>query len=264
MVEEIRKGRYTHSIHNHSCQMTVYHVLPLLAGIKNRIGFNRYPKKPSWKTRIKALSLSKSHLYETGMKRRTKMNLELLELVGVTASDERYSLYAENLVERDYNLIGFHPGSDAGGEIKRWPIERFVSLALEVVKKESTKVRFFLGPAEYDLAEHIANHPLISIVRPTSVKNLIQELNACSFFVSNDSGLSHLAAGHSLPTIVIYGPTKKAEYILPTEYYPIEPSGFDCTDCFRNKSCDSDNACLKSISVDTVLRVVESQFINRG
>lgn len=260
MVSDFRVRRFTHSIHNHSCQMTVFYTLPILAGIPNRIGFNRYSKKPTWKTALKAKTLTASIPYKAGLKRRTKMNVEILKLIGIEASDESYRLYTENLAERVPEVVGVHPGSDAGGEIKRWPMDRFVEVALKLADEHQKEVRFFLGPAELALEKAVPVHQRLKVIKPKSVKNLIQELHACTLFISNDSGLSHLAAGHGIPTAVIYGPTKKAEYILPTDYYPVEPEGFDCDTCFKNKKCDNASACLTSISLEKVIAAIEPQL----
>jgi ADP-heptose:LPS heptosyltransferase len=180
------------------------------------------------------------------------MNLKLLQFIGIDSDFTDYDLFVENTGPDGGNVIGIHPGCDNNGAIKRWPITRYVEFA-ERVEKNGGQVVFFIGPAEDKLAPLIRTSESISVIKPKSLKDLISLTSRCKIFVSNDNGPAHLAAALKVPTIVIYGPTKKTEFVLPTNYIGIEPVGYDCKRCVQKKECHNEGACLNSISVDEVM-----------
>jgi heptosyltransferase II len=100
-------------------------------------------------------------------------------------------------------LIGIHPGCGRGSEFKRWPIKNFVKLA-DNLREKGFRCMFFLGPDEEILEKEITkskyNH---SIIKKKNIRESLVHINACDLFVSNDSGIMHLANGLNKKIIAI-------------------------------------------------------------
>jgi ADP-heptose:LPS heptosyltransferase len=109
-------------------------------------------------------------------------------------------------------LLALHPG--AGSATKRWSIRNFRTLAHGYLQQEG-KILIIEGPAEAGLGRELAcdlasGHVLVSESPP-----LIQVaalLTCCNAYVGNDSGISHLAAGLGLPSVILFGPTSPEQW----------------------------------------------------
>ena len=108
--------------------------------------------------------------------------------------------------------IGMHPGSskEFGFAEKRWPIHSFAALAQKVIDDLQRPVLIFFGPDERDLRERLeaifSHEWLITVQEDLGVT--AELIRGCEAFVSNDSGLMHLAAAMGIPmTIGLFGPT---------------------------------------------------------
>ncbi len=110
----------------------------------------------------------------------------------------------------DRPLVMVHPGS--GGRNKRWPLERFFSLARTLMKQSGTFIVVFTGPAEDDLfldrVEKFCQSQEVTVhAGDADLTALAALLSYCGAYVGNDSGVSHLAAAAGAPTIALFGPT---------------------------------------------------------
>jgi heptosyltransferase-2 len=104
--------------------------------------------------------------------------------------------------------VGAHPG--AHWATKRWPESYFADCLARVAEKERARVFLFGSAPERDLLERIvALMPHIQSVIYCGYP--IQRVGAlvehCDVFLANDSGLMHLAAALSVPTVSLFGPT---------------------------------------------------------
>ncbi len=116
---------------------------------------------------------------------------------------------AEWLKERGWKgsgiVIAVHPG--AGSRAKRWPQPRFADLLTRLCP--SAALLIVEGPAEpglgQDLAAGLPAEALVAIQLPLGLLATI--LSHCTAYIGNDSGISHLAAGLGIPSVVLFGPT---------------------------------------------------------
>ena len=109
----------------------------------------------------------------------------------------------------DCPLVMVHPGS--GGKTKRWPLERFLSVAWKI-RDRGAFVVFFSGPAEEDdildqLERFSRSADGFVHVSDADLTALAALLGQCGAYVGNDSGVSHLAAAVGAPTVALFGPT---------------------------------------------------------
>jgi len=259
LIKLIQKEAFEIAIHSHGSTRNYFHAIPLLAGIPIRLGFDRRPLGGGIMAWVRMKTLTSSIKYAVGELKRTRMNLDLLRFCGINDDDESYVLSSNKPLVKNRGRIGFHPGCDAKGEIKRWPIESFVNLGKKLINQQcATKVSFYLGPSEQDLKPAIRGNAGFEVVEAKSIDELVENMSSCEIFVSNDSGLSHIAAALKLPTVVLFGPTTPQEYVLPTLHRNIEMEDRNCSGCFERKKCQKfEPSCMVNISVDRVLEAVQ-------
>lgn len=95
------------------------------------------------------------------------------------------------------NLVGMHGGSKDGFWVsKRWPGHS--ALAAEL-KARGYRVASFGTPSEYvEGTEDMTGG---------TIQQMTERMLACSYFVSNDSGVMNLANALGIPLIAVFGPT---------------------------------------------------------
>ena len=152
-----------------------------------------------------------------------------------------------------------HPGSEAGYENKRWPIENFVAIASRLVEK-GYNVIAILGPSEKNLGEAFVPVKNVHLLIEPDTQKLIDTFKNAALFIGNDSGPAHLAAFYGVPAVTLFGP------INPERSAPIADTNtsiynnIECSPChFTLEGC-GDNRCLKSISVEQVWKEVEKNL----
>jgi len=115
-------------------------------------------------------------------------------------------------------LIIIHPGS--GGLHKCWHLDNFLAVAKEL-HSNGVEVVFLLGPAEQERFSNATIKDINSIARcvtDLSLTQVVWLLSCSDGFIGNDSGITHLAAGMGVRTVVVFGPTN------PAVYKPIGPA----------------------------------------
>ncbi|MEO6376393.1 MAG: glycosyltransferase family 9 protein [Caulobacteraceae bacterium] len=135
----------------------------------------------------------------------------------VRFSDPRTSAAADILLPAGPMYVGFAPG--AGGEVKRWPLDRYLALARAQAAAGRTPV-FFLGPDEADLIATVrAELPtalipevertdgLQDVKGPLLVVALARRLAAA---VANDAGPGHMLAAGGAPLLSLQLQRRKA------------------------------------------------------
>ncbi len=105
-----------------------------------------------------------------------------------------------------------HPGS--GGPRKCWHVDNFLSVAAGLAE-QGFEILFVLGPAEQDRFGEVQIGRITAAaacLRDAPLADVLAVLSGAAVFVGNDSGVSHLAAGLGVPTVVLFGPTDPAVY----------------------------------------------------
>ncbi|HEX3072084.1 MAG TPA: glycosyltransferase family 9 protein [Ignavibacteriales bacterium] len=119
---------------------------------------------------------------------------------------------AENFLKeigytKEYMLIGLHVG--AGKPPNRWSLKKFIEL-IEKLNAEY-KAKFFLtgSAADNEELKYIQEHS--PIPAPVYMNKKIPEVAAlislADLFVTNDTGIMHVAGATSVPQVSIFGPT---------------------------------------------------------
>lgn len=181
----------------------------------------------------------------------------------------------EKKISEDDFVIGIHPGcATLKNHIKRrWDPEKFAQLSDELIKKYSSKILIFGGPEEKGLKEQVAEKiksDKAIVIETDSLSKSSAIMKRCNLFVTNDSALMHIASALSLPVVAVIGPTN-VNYIHPWKTnYKIASLNLDCAPCFfyspKPLSCKRDDVkfkCIKELTVENVLKVIESFLSER-
>ena len=162
-------------------------------------------------------------------------------------------------IDKNDLLIGVHPGA-AYGETKRWFPERFAAV-LERLHRSGRRFLLLGGTGEEPLAEQISaemDHPVINLIGKTTVAEVLALIGQCSLFLSNDSGLMHVAAALNIPQVALFGSTDPQKTApLNNRAVVIHPEHVGCTPCFK-RSCPEDLECMKAITVEEVAVTAEN------
>jgi ADP-heptose:LPS heptosyltransferase len=124
---------------------------------------------------------------------------------------------AARLLPAGPTYVGFAPG--AGGQHKRWPLDRYIALACLEAAAGRTPV-FVLGPNEAGLAAEIGAAVPGAVVpeeeagrghvrTPAVSIALAGKLSAA---VANDAGSGHILAAGGTPLVSLFGPTPPEKF----------------------------------------------------
>ncbi len=157
-------------------------------------------------------------------------------------------------------LVGFSPGA-VGSVLKRWYPERFGELAARIADAYRAKVLLFGSPDEQGLGEEIrrmaSNPGVVNLAGRTSLEEAIALIGACGLFVTNDSGLMHVAAALDVPLVGVFGPTDPRRTApWSKRYLLVRDEGVDCYGC-KMRECRHEHKCMERITAERVFVAVK-------
>ncbi len=106
----------------------------------------------------------------------------------------------------------------AATSAKTWPPERFAELAVKLTSPGGVcagwRIALFGGPGDEAVAKPLleALSGCIRIFNEPDLLMVQAALARCGGFIGNDSGLAHLAASTSIPTLALFGATDSSRY----------------------------------------------------
>jgi heptosyltransferase-2 len=155
-------------------------------------------------------------------------------------------------------LIGLNPGA-AYGPAKRWPAERFALIGDWVAKRWDAKVVLFGSPAEAAVAEEVEmrmNAQPLNLCGKTTLGQAMALIKRCDFFLTNDSGLMHVAAALNRPLVAVFGPTDHVQTRPVSRNARVVRHDIECSPCLK-QVCPLDHRCMLSIEPHEVWREME-------
>ncbi|MGM0442130.1 MAG: lipopolysaccharide heptosyltransferase II [Elusimicrobiota bacterium] len=168
--------------------------------------------------------------------------------------------FADNFLESGSEYFGFHPGAGSqigGGRIKRWAPERFAEVADKLNKKFNSKIIIFGGPGEEDLSQKVENYmksDAVNAVGKFGLKKTAALIKKCRLFVTNDSGLMHIASAFKVPVAAIFGPTLPWKNHPWNTRYRLIRKKLECSPCYNKKINCYNQKCLDNITVEEVYK----------
>jgi heptosyltransferase-2 len=150
-------------------------------------------------------------------------------------------------------LVGIAPGA-AYGPAKKWLPERFAAVADRLIGATGAQTILFGSTGDRESTAAVtqnARHRLINIAGKTNLKEAMALIARCTLFLSNDSGLMHVAGALGVPTIAIFGSTNPATTSPVGEKSIVIHHDVPCSPCLK-PVCPTDFRCMEMIGVDEV------------
>ena len=154
-------------------------------------------------------------------------------------------------------IIGMAPGATYG-PAKRWPVDRFTAVAAEIIRKYPATIILFGSKQDREITDSIAARiqgHCLNLAGKTSVREVMALISRCHAFITNDSGLMHVAGALNVPTIAIFGSTNPITTSPPGKRNIIIRKPVDCSPCLKTV-CPTDFRCMNLIGVNEVVAAV--------
>lgn len=298
-IKEIRRAKYDLSILGYPAFRKEYHFLSWLLGAKRRLAHDfrsgHYKELAFLETDRQRVDYS-AHNIENNLNLLSLLDIDWKKYLDLNQVKYTLNLKDEWIKEANEYLIaarsqkplpkadtppaeearsqiGLHPGStqSPAALMRRWPPDRFAAVADRLIEEKQAQIFIFAGPEEKDVAQQIKNlmkhEPIIvDNLKLGPVMALISKLN---LFVSNDSGLGHIAAAVNTPLVAIWGSTnprlsgpKNGEKVKI-----IRQANFPAWHWYENKrsipaGCENLSG-MEAVTVDDCLKAVE-KLLNKN
>lgn len=146
-------------------------------------------------------------------------------------------------------VIGLHAG--ASDPSRRWPADSFASLGDRLAERHQARIVLTGSDQERSLTASVRrtmNAPAIDLAGMTDLGELAAVISALDLLVTNDTGVSHVAAATRTPSIVLFGPTR------PERWAPLDRRRHQVIDAASYPGAPADGtAALHALPVDDVL-----------
>ncbi|HET6513492.1 MAG TPA: glycosyltransferase family 9 protein, partial [Candidatus Kapabacteria bacterium] len=162
--------------------------------------------------------------------------------------------------------IAICPGSKHWN--KQWPVENYVALAKDLSEK-GFAIELFGSKEDRDVCTIITSS--VTGVTDHSGKISLADLPAalarCSFAITNDSGLMHVASAVGLSTLSFFGPTVREFGFAPrsSKAMVLENVGLYCRPCTKiglDHCPEKHFRCMKEITPEQALITIEPLVSN--
>jgi heptosyltransferase-2 len=257
LIKELRERKYdlavvpstvVFSATNHL--IAYYSKAPIRAGVSS---FNGTDNKTGFLLNVKNI-----FLWDSRKVHQIERNLDVIRQIGIQPEEKhiRITFNEENLKFADEfrsqnfpegkMIVGFHPGAAKPGNV--WEPARFAELAYLLHQKYDAFIFLSEGPAD---SWYVAN--MIRILKTKYGIDKISKhhgklmdnmgiIKLLDLFITNDTGIMHLAEACDVPVIALFGPTHAFEWgPLGTNKVSIQSTGDD----------------INNISVERVYEVCE-------
>jgi heptosyltransferase-2 len=169
----------------------------------------------------------------------------------------RALLFSKGIEDQDL-LVGLSPGA-AYGPAKRWPVERFAAVGDRAIREWGAKVVVIGTEKEKALGETLISATAPGVVNfcgMTGLGDALALIKRCQLFVSNDSGLMHVAAALKVPTVAIFGSTDSTATGPRGPNARIVKHDMECSPCLKPE-CSAGYRCLLAVQPEEVWREME-------
>ncbi len=239
-------------------------LLTYLAGIKYRAGFNTDGRGFLLTHAVRRnAEILKQHQVEYYLYILRSLGWEveskdpLLYIADRDTETVREQLASRDIQYHDF-ILCISPGA-MYGPAKRWPPDRFAAVADRAVAQWGAKVVIIGSTGEKEICEAVRRtmrYPGLNLAGQTNLGEVMALIALCRFFVTNDSGLMHVAAALNRPMVAVFGSTD------PIATGPRSPKArlvrheLDCSPCFKPR-CKRGFACMLGIGPDEVWDAME-------
>jgi heptosyltransferase-2 len=240
-------------------------LLAYLAGIPGRLGYNTDARGFLLTHSVRldpALKQGHQVDYYLGILKGASLELDGRELTLVVSEKERaraQTTLSRHGVKEGTRLIGINPGATYGNA-KRWFPERYAALCNRLKGSFQANILIFGGSSEERLGQEVAEmigKEAINLCGQTDLREAMALIEKCDLFVTNDSGLMHVAAAFDIPQVVVIGSTDHVATGPSNPRSQIVRVPVSCNPCLK-PDCPTDHRCMNEITVDMVHVAAES------
>ncbi len=242
-------------------------LMTFFAGIPVRIGWNR---KMGF-----LLTHKIKHLKQNGTIHERDYTLQVLREAGLKIFVDKLTLvpaeaslsWAERFVLDNKlagsRLVGLGIGASCSSKV--WPAEKFAETARMLKDRFAVEIIIFGSEQERWIADRFkksADFSFFDLAGRLSLDKVIALISKLSLFVSNDSGLVHIASALDVPVVAIFSRNQKG--LSPRRWRPLGDKSFfihkppaECVECLAHK-CQKGFLCLQNISAGEVFDLAKS------
>jgi heptosyltransferase-2/heptosyltransferase-3 len=197
---------------------------------------------------------------------------ELIPLLSLPASHQA----SADLTLKSVFRLGVVPSVGGKRANRAWPVEYWVRLLAGLLKSyPHLELAFFGGKEDTEQVASLINQILLqnqTLEHVDRLKNYCGQqdipgtaslMQLCNLVISGDTGPLHLAAGIGVPVLGLFGPTSVArtgprgKNTMLTLTPSSENSFWPCEKPSCLSHSTDEQACMKSLSVETVLEVLK-------
>ncbi|MFH1351799.1 MAG: lipopolysaccharide heptosyltransferase II [Pseudomonadota bacterium] len=174
------------------------------------------------------------------------------------AVDSIQSLFLSEGIGGGDFLLGMGPGA-VFGPAKRWPPERFALIGDWAVERWGAKVLIMGSEGEKRICKEVhqsMRHSPLDLCGLTTLGEVMELIKRCHFFVTNDSGLMHVASALDVPVVAVFGSTDPATTGPRSKKGRIVRHESECAPCLKPE-CPTDFRCMLSIEPEDVWKQME-------
>ncbi len=194
---------------------------------------------------------------------RTQKTIEAIGFKGITIDSSfkfrKITIVDQVLVENGWDqsskLIVLNPAGNLPS--RNWPVENYIQLAkIWLSRNQSVQFVLMLINPHKDKALKIQSalgSHCINLSGKTSVLEAFQVINKSMLVVTEDSGLMHMAWVQSVPTLALFGSSRK-DWSGPQGDLSncLDASDMECGPCMLAECIFKDNRCLTRYSPEFV------------
>lgn len=271
------RKKYNYTINVYPSNRKEYNIISFLIGAKWRGAISYLRKNYVEFGFLNNVTIKENDLLHN-VEENIKLTEKLFKIKCSSISNLIFNLKPQDLIfaesyilEKNINnklLIGMHAGcSLLKNHIKRrWEPEKFAELSKYLIANKNAVVLLFGGPDELELNKYIkqlVNNENLIIVNTKNISRSAALIKKCNYFITNDSGLMHIAAAMNVFVIPIIGPTS-LNYIKPWLCnYKAITLNLSCSPCFiyspKPLSCNRTDVkfkCIKELTVDFAIKQI--------
>jgi len=151
----------------------------------------------------------------------------------------------------------------AGSPIRLWPLEHYAEVGRALIERYDFDLVILGGRAEQQSAEQLATmlpEARVRLVIDQPIAQLPQFIAQAALCISNDTGISHLAAALDVPTVVVLSGQDRMEVWRPAGIDAVAIGGWTpCQPCGLKtpEQCPWGVPCLYAVTPDHVLEASE-------
>ena len=179
------------------------------------------------------------------------------------------ALVRESGISPSKPLFGVSPGSVWA--TKRWLPGRYAELIRRLAEKYGYRSVLFGSSGDRPLCDEIAAESGVDPLNAAGALTLLQSAALaarCTAVVSNDTGMSHVAAAMDTPVVAVFGPTVPAFGFVPHgPGHQVVEIPLDCRPCSShggNRCPIGTHDCMRGIAVERVIEAVAVQLDKPG